>query len=117
MYPSMGEGFIYPGTNPSLQPGMPYLWYYNPSNGQPGAEGAQNVQQPITGNNFSQNGGMPFIPYPIPYYVNPMMYQQQDSTKEDSNNKARKNNYYSTPTGYPGMNANQTVIYFSLNIN
>merc|ERR1712032_568461 len=33
-----------------------------------------------------------------------MMYQQQETTKEDSTGKAKKTNYYSTPTGYPGIN-------------
>lgn len=118
MYSGMGgEGFVYPGTN-TFQPGMgmPYVYYYNPLNQSGNEANPQNVQQQPLLSSYSQNGGMPFIPYPIPYYFNPMMYQQQvEPTKEDTSSKTRKNNYYSTPTGYPGMNANQVVNFYLLN--
>ena len=108
MYPGMGmgEGFAYPGAANSMHPGyMPYFWYYNPANQTAGTESNQTIpQQPQI---QPQNSGMPFIPYPMPYYVNPMTYQQGEPAKEDATGKARKNNYYSTPTGYPGIN--QTV--------
>ena len=113
MYPGMGEGFMYPGTN-SFQPSyMPYFWYYNPANQAAGNEVNQSIpQQPQQGQNIpqTQNGGMPFIPYPMPYYVNPMMYQQGEVNKEDSTGKTRKNNYYSNPTGYPGINQTVKII-------
>lgn len=110
MYPGMSEGFVYPGAN-SFQTGyMPYFWYYNPTNQTTGTEPNQSVSQPQA-QNIPQNGGMPFIPYPMPYYINPIMYQQGDVSKDDSAGKARKNNFYSTPTGYPGINQPVIILF------
>ena len=102
-YPGVGAGA---GAN-SFQPGyMPYFWYYNPANQAVGND-PNVVPQQINQHNFPQNAGMPFIPYAMPYYFNPMAYQQGEGIKEDPSNKTRKNNYYTNPTGYPGIN--QTV--------
>jgi hypothetical protein len=106
MYFGMGGEGIYPGAN-SFQPGyMPYFWYYNPAN--QGVGNDPSVPQQPHPHNFPQNGGMPFVPYAMPYYINPMVYQQGETIKEDPTGKTRKNNFYTNPTGYPGIN--QTVM-------
>lgn len=104
MYFGMGGEGVYPGAN-QMQPGyMPYFWYYNPANQAVGNDPSQAVPQQPQPHNFPQNAGMPFMPYAMPYYFNPMMYQQGEAIKEDPAGKTRKNNFYTNPTGYPGIN-------------
>lgn len=109
MQPELSAGFPFASANPLQQGFYPMLWYYPPAQGgnleqYPGAAGAS----------AGANAQMPYMPYPMAYYVNPYMFGQQETTKdaENANNvnaKARKNNAYGNVSAYHGMNPNVNI--------
>jgi len=106
-------GFSFPGTNALQQGFYPMFWYYPPS------QGGSLDQSYLQGVNSNSSTQMPFMPYPMPYYVNPYMFGQMDNKENESSsnsatNKGRKNNYYPGVSGYQGMNANVNILLLKI---
>ena len=109
MQSDLSSGFPYFGAN-SMQQGLypPMLWYYPPS--QNGSLEQYSAASTAAG----ANAQMPFMPYPMAYYVNPYMFAQQQEGNKDAaenlsnvNAKARKNiGYGNNASAYHGMNQN-----------
>ena len=95
--PDASSGFTYPGLNPAAQQGFyPMFWYYPPSQGG-------NLDQNYASANTASNAQMPYVPYPMGYYVNPQMVENKDTEASNTMGaKARKTNYYSNASNYQG---------------